>query len=67
MRTTIDIKESLVREAQALTKIRTKRRLVERSLEELMRQKRLERLTQRLGKWRLQLNLKDLARLRRDG
>ncbi|MEK7767150.1 MAG: type II toxin-antitoxin system VapB family antitoxin [bacterium] len=64
MRTTIDINESLLREAERLTSIHTKRSLVERALQELIRQERLQRLGAMLGKTRLNLSARSLQRMR---
>ena len=50
MRTTLEIDERLLNEAIKLTKIGTKRELIRVSLEELIRQKRIERLISSLGK-----------------
>ena len=44
MRTTIDINEELLLEAERLTSIRMKRKLVETALQELVRQARLKQL-----------------------
>ncbi|MCD6495379.1 type II toxin-antitoxin system VapB family antitoxin [Candidatus Bipolaricaulota bacterium] len=66
MRTTIDLDDDLVREAMDLLGERTKRAVVQRSLEELIRQKRRERLRGKLGKLHLELTLSDLERMRQD-
>ncbi|HHR84952.1 MAG TPA: type II toxin-antitoxin system VapB family antitoxin [Candidatus Acetothermia bacterium] len=66
MRTTIDLDDDLVREAMDLLGERTKRAVIQRSLEELIRQKRRERLRGKLGKLHLELTLSDLERMRQD-
>ena len=66
MRTTIDLDDDLVREAMDLLGERTKRAVIRRSLEELIRQKRRERLRGKLGKLHLELTLSDLERMRQD-
>ena len=66
MRTTIDLDNDLVREAMDLLGERTKRAVIQRSLEELIRQKRRERLRGKLGKLHLELTLSDLERMRQD-
>ena len=67
MRTTLEIDDSLFRQAQALTKAKTKRELIHRSLEALIRQQRIERLISKLGKVQLDLTQQKLTRLRKDG
>ncbi|MBI3398516.1 MAG: type II toxin-antitoxin system VapB family antitoxin [Deltaproteobacteria bacterium] len=66
MRTTLDIDERLLQEAIKLTKVATKRELVRLSLEELIRQKRIERLISSLGKFPLKLSSEELERMRND-
>jgi len=66
MRTTIDLDDDLVREAMDLLGARTKRAAIQRSLEELVRRKRRERLRGKLGKLDLDLTLSNLDRMRQD-
>ena len=66
MRTTVDLDDELVREAMMLLGTRTKRAAIQQSLEELIHQKRRERLRGKLGKLELDLTLNDLARMRQD-
>ncbi len=66
MRITIDLDDDLLREAMNLLGERTKRAAIQRSLEELIRQKRRERLREKLGKLDLELTLSDLDRMRQD-
>jgi Arc/MetJ family transcription regulator len=67
MRTTIDINEKLLREARRLMSIRTKRKLVDTALRELVRQARLKQLSGMLGTTRLNLTQRSLHRMRSDG
>ena len=50
MRTTVELDEKLLQEAMSVTGTKKKRQLLEAALQELVRQRRLERLRQRLGK-----------------
>lgn len=67
MRSTIDISDKLFEEAKRLTHEKTKRRVIEQALIELIRTKRLEQLRGRLGKIPFHLSLKDLEGLRARG
>jgi Arc/MetJ family transcription regulator len=67
MRTTLEINERLLKQAQALTKAKTKKEVVHLSLEALIRQQRIERLLGKLGHFPLDLTPSKLARLRADG
>ena len=64
MRTTLEIDEKLMRQALALTKAKTKKELIRRSLKALIRQQRIERLLGRLGRFPLVLTPRKLAKLR---
>lgn len=66
MRATIEIDERLLQEAIAATGMKKKRQLIELALQEILRQRRIERLRQRLGKTPLTLTVEDLRRLRAD-
>lgn len=66
MRTTIDLDDKLVKEAMELLGVKTKRAAIQRSLEELIHQRRRERLRTKLGKLHLDLSLQDLETMRRD-
>lgn len=66
MRTTIDIDDKLVKEAWAILHPKSKRELIERSLEEVIRRERLKRLASRLGTVPM-ISLKEFLRLRRRG
>ena len=67
MRTTLEIDDRLMKRALVLTKAKTKRELIHRSLEALIRQQRIERLLGKLGRFPLQLTPKGLVKLRADG
>ncbi len=64
MRTTIDLDDKLVKEVMELLDVNTKKEAVQRSLEELINQKRRKRLKQKLGKFDLDLTLEDLEEMR---
>ena len=66
MRTTIEINEQLLREAMTVTGTKKKRQCIELALQEVIRQKRIERLIQRLGKTPLTIDTDDLDRMRAD-
>jgi Arc/MetJ family transcription regulator len=68
MRTNVVIDDELVKEAFALTGVRTKRELVHLALQELVRQRRKRDLTELAGKVRLRDDFDHKAlRRRRDG
>ena len=67
MRTTMEIDDELFKQALALTKAKTKRELIHRSLEALIRQQRIERLLRKLGRFPLQLTSRRLTKLRAYG
>ena len=56
-----------MKHALALTKAKTKKELIHRSLEALIRQQRVERLLGKLGRFPLDLTPRRLTRLRADG
>ncbi len=66
MRTTLEIDERLLRDAMAATGAKKKRQCIELALQEVVRQKRIERLIQRLGKTPLTIDTDDLDRMRSD-
>jgi len=67
MRTTMEIDDKLMKQALALTNARTKKELIHRSLEALIRQRRIDRLLGKLGRFPLELTSKRLTKLRADG
>ena len=50
MRTTLDLPDALVQEAMQVTRIKTKKQLVTRALEELIKRERLSELKQYQGR-----------------
>ena len=66
MRTTIDIDNALMEEALKISKIRTKRELINLSLKEYIRRIRLKSLKKRLGNYDLTIDLRDLKKGRED-
>ncbi len=66
MRSTIDIDENLLKEAQKLTKIKTKKELINLSLRELVRKKKREYLASLFGSGVVDITLKDLEKFRED-
>ena len=66
MRTTIDLDDDLVKEAMDLLGVKTKRAAIQRSLQEMIRRERRNRLKGRFGRLDLQLTLNDLERMRQD-
>ena len=67
MRTTVDLNESLFREAFKITHLRTKKELLNLSLKELIRIKHIENLKKRLGNYKFNLSLRQLDKIRNDG
>lgn len=67
MRTTIEVDGDLLREAFKITHLRTKKELINLSLAELIRIKRIENLRKRLGNYKLNLTLRQLERIRSNG
>ena len=66
MRTTVDIDEKLLKEAWSLVKPKSKRELIDTSLQELVRREHLKRLASRLGRTPM-MSRAELLRLRRRG
>lgn len=66
MRSTIEIDPKLIAEAKALTKIKTKKALIDLSLRELIRKKRREHLIGLFGKSPIDLTLAELEDSRSD-
>ena len=60
MRATIDIDDKLFDEAKKLTSIKTKKELVNLSIKELIRRKRIEHLLSLFGSSPIDISLKDL-------
>lgn len=66
MRSTIDIDEKLLKEAQKITGAKTKKELVNLSLGELIKKKRKEHLISLFGSSVLDIGLEDVEKLRKD-
>lgn len=66
MRSTIDIDTRLLAEAKSLTKIKTKKELVNLSLRELIRKKRRDHLIGLFGSSPVDLTLEELDKARQD-
>ena len=66
MRSTIDIDEKLLQEAQKITGAKTKKELVNLSLGELIKKKRKEHLISLFGSSILDIGLEDVEKLRKD-
>ena len=66
MRSTIDIDDTLIKEAMKLTKAKTKRELINMSLQEIINKARRQRLVNRLGHFNLNLSLEELEKMRAD-
>ena len=66
MRTTIDINDELILEAMRLAGAKSKKEVIHLSLQELIRQKRIERLVKKLGSFPLDLTPENLEKLRED-
>lgn len=66
MRSTIDIDTKLLAEAKSLTKIRTKKELVNLSLRELIKKKRRDHLIGLFGAYSIDLTLEELEKARED-
>lgn len=66
MRTTVDIDKEILEEALKISKIRTKKELINLSLKEYIRKIRLKNLKKRLGNYDLTIELKDLEKGRED-
>ncbi len=64
MRATIDIDEKLLEEAKRLTSAKTKKELLNLSLKEIIRKKRLEHLASLFGTSPIDLTLKDIEKFR---
>jgi len=65
-RTTLFIDEKLIDEARKLTKLRTKREVVEEGLRELIRKKNRETLRNELGTYDIELTPEELERMREE-
>jgi Arc/MetJ family transcription regulator len=66
MRTSISIDDKLLEEAQKVAGVKTKRSLIDLSLKELVRRKRLEHLIGSYGTDPIDLTLKELEKSRKN-
>ena len=62
MRTTLDLSDSLLEEAMALTKIRTKTEVITRALENLIQKEKLQQLESYYGKVDMDIDLDALRK-----
>lgn len=67
MRMSVTLEKELLEEAQALLGKRTKREVIEEALRELIRRKRREEAVRHAGKIKMDIDLKELIRLREEG
>ena len=66
MRSTIDIDDSLLNEARHLTRIKTKKEVVNLSLKELISKKRREHLASLFGSTVVDISCDDVVKMRKD-
>lgn len=66
MRSTVEIDDKLFESAKKLTGIKTKKELINLSLRELVRKKRIEHLLSLYGTSPIDLNLEDVEKFRED-
>jgi len=66
MRATVDIDEKLLEEAKKLTSVKTKKDLINLSLKELIKKKRIEHLLGLFGTSPINITLKDIEKFRED-
>ncbi len=62
MRTTLDLPESLVSEALALTKLKTKTDLIKTALENIIQREKIKGIKKYYGKINLDINLDDIRK-----
>ena len=65
MRATIDIDDKLMEEAKKLTMVKTKKELINLSLKELIRKKRIEHLLSLFGSSPIDITLRDVEKFRK--
>jgi Arc/MetJ family transcription regulator len=65
MRTTLVIDEGLIEEAKALSGIKTKKKAIEKALEEFVRKRKAKKLLDLEGKVELSFTVEDLIKRRR--
>ena len=62
MRTTLDLPDTLVKEAMALTQITTKTELIKHALENVIQREKIKGLTDYFGKLNLDIDLNKLRK-----
>lgn len=65
MKIRVDINHNLIQEAMRLARAKSKREVIHLSLQELIRQRRIERLLQKLGNFPLNLTPRGLEKVRK--
>ena len=63
-KTTVFVDETLIRDALKVTRLKTKKEVIDAGLRELIRKKNREMLKQELGTFDIELTLKDLQKRR---
>jgi Arc/MetJ family transcription regulator len=63
-KTTVFVDETLIRDALKVTRLKTKKEVIDAGLRELIRKKNREMLKQELGTFDIELTLKDLQKQR---
>jgi len=66
MRITVDIEDKLIEEAKKITAVKTKKELINLSLKELIRKKRIEHLLSLYGSSPIDITLEDIEKFRED-
>jgi len=62
MRTTLDLPDSLVHEAMALTRMKTKTDLIKRALQDLIQKEKIKEIKKYYGKIDLEVDLDEMRR-----
>jgi Arc/MetJ family transcription regulator len=65
-KTTVVLDDRLIEEALKVTKLKTKRQVIEEGLKELIRKKKRELLRNELGTYDIELSLEELEKLRKE-
>ena len=65
-KTTVFVDETLIRDALKVTRLKTKKEVIDAGLRELIRKKNREMLKQELGTFDIELTLKDLQKRREE-
>lgn len=67
MRMSISLDEKLLEEAKSILGKKTKKEVIEEALQEIVRKKRREEAIEHAGKIKIDIDLKELLRLREKG